>query len=300
MRQPWIDVITNSYGFSTGVRDRIYDGGNAEVSRDASERGQTIFFSAGNGNPEAAAEFINFFVSNELAPRRRLRPAGGERHVHRLFPKEPDAGGKQGLQWPCTCRGRGIALCHTGGTAYASPDRCRTDLKKIDQQQFMDQQLDAVTAQRIGLVTHVAEAASGGVPGKVAELSDELRAVDADRAAAFPDVEGHTVHDDEVNFLALADEHTGGRAVLTLGGGYEFDATVRVWALLYLITRDRPLPERLPEAWVAEWSRRLGEPLTPTLHDKPPAFVIPDEATIAQQNRDTATRMMNMAARCWY
>lgn len=29
---------------------------------------------------------------------------------------------------------------------------------------------------------------------------------DADRAAAFPDVEGHTVHDDEVNFLALADE----------------------------------------------------------------------------------------------
>ena len=29
---------------------------------------------------------------------------------------------------------------------------------------------------------------------------------DADRAAGFPDVEGHTVHDDEVNFLALADE----------------------------------------------------------------------------------------------
>ena len=29
---------------------------------------------------------------------------------------------------------------------------------------------------------------------------------DADRAAAFPDVEGHTVHDDDVNFLALADQ----------------------------------------------------------------------------------------------
>jgi hypothetical protein len=47
--QPWIDVVTNSYGFSTGVRDRIYDGGNAELQKDASERGQTIFFSAGNG-----------------------------------------------------------------------------------------------------------------------------------------------------------------------------------------------------------------------------------------------------------
>lgn len=49
MSQPWIDVVTNSFGFSTGVRDRIYDGGNAEQSRDASERGQTVFFSAGNG-----------------------------------------------------------------------------------------------------------------------------------------------------------------------------------------------------------------------------------------------------------
>jgi copper resistance protein B len=29
---------------------------------------------------------------------------------------------------------------------------------------------------------------------------------DADRAAAFPDVDGHAVHDDDVNFLALADE----------------------------------------------------------------------------------------------
>ena len=49
MDQPWIDVISNSYGFSLAERDRIYNGGNAEQQRDASERGQTIFFSAGNG-----------------------------------------------------------------------------------------------------------------------------------------------------------------------------------------------------------------------------------------------------------
>ncbi len=47
--QPWIDAISNSYGFSTGLRDRIYSGSNTQAQRRASERGQTIFFSAGNG-----------------------------------------------------------------------------------------------------------------------------------------------------------------------------------------------------------------------------------------------------------
>jgi Subtilase family len=47
--QPWIDAITNSYGFSTVYRDRIYSGSDVDAQRVASERGQTIFFSAGNG-----------------------------------------------------------------------------------------------------------------------------------------------------------------------------------------------------------------------------------------------------------
>ncbi|MFN2587627.1 MAG: S8 family serine peptidase [Actinomycetota bacterium] len=47
--QPWIDAISNSYGFSTGLRDRIYSGSDTQAQRRASIRGQTIFFSAGNG-----------------------------------------------------------------------------------------------------------------------------------------------------------------------------------------------------------------------------------------------------------
>ena len=49
--QPWIDAVTNSYGISTGVvvRDRIYDGTDVITERAASLRGQTTFFSAGNG-----------------------------------------------------------------------------------------------------------------------------------------------------------------------------------------------------------------------------------------------------------
>lgn len=49
--QPWIDVITNSYGFSSSgvLRDRLYSGSDVDATRTASERGQTILFSAGNG-----------------------------------------------------------------------------------------------------------------------------------------------------------------------------------------------------------------------------------------------------------
>ena len=51
MRQPWIDAVSNSYGISTGVvvRDRVYNGSDVELMRQATERGQTVFFSAGNG-----------------------------------------------------------------------------------------------------------------------------------------------------------------------------------------------------------------------------------------------------------
>ncbi len=58
MSQPWIDVITNSYGFSAAYRDRYYDGGNTPQQKAAIERGQSIFFSAGNGQDG------NFVVPN--------------------------------------------------------------------------------------------------------------------------------------------------------------------------------------------------------------------------------------------
>jgi len=50
--QPWIDVVSNSYGLQTipngAVRDGLY-GGPVEQQKKASERGQSIVFSAGNG-----------------------------------------------------------------------------------------------------------------------------------------------------------------------------------------------------------------------------------------------------------
>ncbi|HEY1077824.1 MAG TPA: PKD domain-containing protein [Fontimonas sp.] len=50
-KQDWIDLQTNSWGYSATlvVRDRIYAGSDTELQRRVTERGQSIFFSAGNG-----------------------------------------------------------------------------------------------------------------------------------------------------------------------------------------------------------------------------------------------------------
>ena len=53
LKQPWIDAVTNSYGFSLASRDRIYAKSNTGLQKEASQRGQTIFFSAGNGQENA-------------------------------------------------------------------------------------------------------------------------------------------------------------------------------------------------------------------------------------------------------
>lgn len=66
MEQDWIDVVTNSYGFSLVMRDRLYSGSSTDLQRAASERGQTIFFSAGNGQANTfTAPNTTLFSSQE-------------------------------------------------------------------------------------------------------------------------------------------------------------------------------------------------------------------------------------------
>lgn len=101
---------------------------------------------------------------------------------------------------------------------------------------------------------------------------------------------------------ALAEEYTGGRALFTLGGGYDFDATVRVWALLHLILQNQPLPERLPLSWRIPWEQQLKRPLTPTLHDLARPLTLSGERRrqVAQQNLHMAQRLMDTIAYYWY
>jgi len=67
MKQPWIDVITNSYGRGNIV-PKIYNGPDEEDQRKASERGQTIFFSAGNGFENAFTATNPTYMSSEKGP----------------------------------------------------------------------------------------------------------------------------------------------------------------------------------------------------------------------------------------
>ena len=68
MDQPWIDAISNSYGFSLASRDRLYSGSNVAAQRKATERGQTVFFSAGNGQDGAFVVPNTTYFSSQEGP----------------------------------------------------------------------------------------------------------------------------------------------------------------------------------------------------------------------------------------
>lgn len=53
MRQPWIDVVTHSYGYSTTLFDKVYNGSDLALQKSATERGQAVFWSASNGQLNA-------------------------------------------------------------------------------------------------------------------------------------------------------------------------------------------------------------------------------------------------------
>ena len=68
--QPWIDAVTNSYGFSATYagRDRVYNGTDVETEKKASQRGQTTFFSAGNGLENAFTVPNSTLLSSQEGP----------------------------------------------------------------------------------------------------------------------------------------------------------------------------------------------------------------------------------------
>ena len=68
MNQPWIDAISNSYGFSLAYRERFYSGSNVKLQKKATERGQTIFFSAGNGQENAFLAPNTTLLSSQEGP----------------------------------------------------------------------------------------------------------------------------------------------------------------------------------------------------------------------------------------
>jgi hypothetical protein len=67
-QQDWIDVQSNSWGYSTVYRERVYAGSDTEAQRAAVERGQSIFFSAGNGQENAFVTPNTTLFSSQEGP----------------------------------------------------------------------------------------------------------------------------------------------------------------------------------------------------------------------------------------
>lgn len=66
--QPWIDVVTNSWASSDAGRTFVYSGADVGMQRDASERGQTIFWSASNGVDGGGVAPILTYESSQMGP----------------------------------------------------------------------------------------------------------------------------------------------------------------------------------------------------------------------------------------
>ena len=144
------------------------------------------------------------------------------------------------------------------------------------------------------------------VPAAVRHFRPGVIVVQAGADAHFADPLADlmlTTRDYEAVFrriLALADELTAGRVLFTLGGGYSFSAAARIWAILCLLVRGLPVPERVPKAWTERWREAAGADLAPTLHDPelPPAAV-PNREEIARKNRLTAERLLDATRPYW-
>ncbi|WP_243322080.1 acetoin utilization protein AcuC [Geothrix sp. SG200] len=100
--------------------------------------------------------------------------------------------------------------------------------------------------------------------------------------------------------LDLAAERTQGRALFTLGGGYEAQVVARVWTILYLTLMDLPIPEQLPDAWLDRWRELLGPEVGRTLHDPVPAYPeLPGREERNRRNGDVVARLMDSLFRYW-
>ncbi len=99
--------------------------------------------------------------------------------------------------------------------------------------------------------------------------------------------------------LVLSDEHTDGRLLCTLGGGYRLDSVSRIWALLGLLIQDHDLPRTVPEGYRTRWEARLDDPLTPTLHDRERSFEVDRRASIEDENRRVSEQVLEQVASHW-
>ena len=128
------------------------------------------------------------------------------------------------------------------------------------------------------------------VPRVLRHFDPDVLVIQSGADAHYLDPLAHlslTTHAYETLFrrlIVLSEEITEGRMVVALGGGYAFDSTTRVWALLAHCLADAELPERLPAEWMDRWGFRR-ESISPDLHDR--------RRSVSSEGRDSSVVQAN-------
>lgn len=96
--------------------------------------------------------------------------------------------------------------------------------------------------------------------------------------------------------LKLSDVVCDGRLVSVLGGGYFFDATVRVWTILACTLAGVDPPAHMPEGWRKKWQHAASGSLQRDLDDDFTIDDRPSTDTAAEANRSTVTQLRSRLA----
>jgi acetoin utilization protein AcuC len=93
----------------------------------------------------------------------------------------------------------------------------------------------------------------------------------------------------------IAESSAAGKLLVTLGGGYGFDATMRIWSLLAYRLADTSPPEEFPEEWLTRWRERTRLEIRSDLHDPgdEPSWM-QMQAQAARLNRETVEELTRL------
>jgi len=112
-----------------------------------------------------------------------------------------------------------------------------------------------------------------------------------------------TTYDYEIIFrklLELSDNYSNGNILFTFGGGYSLFSTIRIWAILYFIFFNKPIPETIPESWIKKWEGKFNSNFPKYFHDPPNPFdFIPRKEEIVRHNKDLVRRLFDAVAADW-
>ncbi|HEX7172220.1 MAG TPA: S8 family serine peptidase [Candidatus Limnocylindria bacterium] len=119
----WVDITSHSFGYIAGLPIGLVNGPNIPT-RDATERGQTVLFAAGNGIGNAFDVPQSTYVSDQTGPDWNVVVGAIRRDNQRAIigdgiPVHISAWGDGNL--PSACRTGTVGQCAFGGTSAATP-----------------------------------------------------------------------------------------------------------------------------------------------------------------------------------